>query len=80
MDIETIIKYLNALIPISITLLGTYIAYQQWQTNERKRKQDLFELRRKYIYAKAMELIHGVPRIAEKMLKDESNYDSIFIQ
>lgn len=80
MDIETIIKYLNALIPISITLLGTYIAYQQWLTNERKRKQDLFELRRKYIYSKSLELLHGVPSIAKSIINDNLSEDSIFIK
>lgn len=80
MDIETIIKYLNALIPISITILGTYIAYQQWLTNERKRKQDLFELRREHIYSKSLELIHSVPSIAKDILKDNLSEKSILIR
>ena len=80
MDIETIIKYLNAFILISITILGTYIAYQQWITNERKRKQDLFELRRKYIYSKSLELLHNIPNVAKSILNDNLSEDSIFIK
>lgn len=79
MNIETIIKFLNALIPISITILGTYIAYQQWLTNERKRKQDLFELRRKYIYSKTLNLIHNVPSIAKDILNAKLDSSSPII-
>lgn len=80
MDMETIIKYLNALIPISITILGTYIAYQQWLTNERKRKQDLFELRREHIYSKSLELIHGVPSTAKAILKGKLSEKNILVR
>ncbi len=80
MNIETIIKYLNALIPISITILGTYIAYQQWITNERKRKQELFELRRKYIYSKSLELLHSAPSIAKSIINDNLTEESIFVK
>lgn len=80
MDMETIIKYLNALIPISITILGTYIAYQQWLTNERKRKQDLFELRREHIYSKSLELIYSIPSVAKAILKDNLSEKSILVR
>ena len=80
MNIETIIKFLNALIPISITILGTYIAYQQWITNERKRKQDLFDLRREHIYSKSLELIHSVPSTAKAILKDNLSEKSILVR
>ncbi len=45
MIIDKIIDISKALLTPMIGLLGIYIAYQQWQTNERKRKQDLFERR-----------------------------------
>ncbi len=80
MDIETIIKILNALIPISITILGTYIAYQQWLTNERKRKQDLFELRRRYIYSNSMELLYSLPGIAKGALNNKLSNDSLLFK
>lgn len=42
---EYLIKALSVFLPLLITLFMAYIAYQQWQTNERKRKQDLFDKR-----------------------------------
>lgn len=42
---ENIFKAFGALAPLVGTALLAYIAYQQWQTNERKRRQELFEMR-----------------------------------
>lgn len=39
---ENIIKAFGALAPFFGTLFLAYIAYQQWQTNERKRRHELF--------------------------------------
>lgn len=58
---EYLIKALASFLPLLITLFMAYIAYQQWQTNERKRRQDLFEKRfdlYKRIQKKLNELIH----------------------
>lgn len=49
-NIKSAINILSALLTPTIALLTAFIAYQQWQTNERKRKQDLFELRYENIY------------------------------
>ena len=38
---EYFFKALSAILPFITTLLMVYIAYQQWQTNERKRKQEV---------------------------------------
>lgn len=45
---EYLIKAIAAFLPFLIAIFMAYIAYQQWQTNERVRKKDLFEKRFKY--------------------------------
>ena len=42
---EYLVKAVGAFLPLITTILMAYIAYQQWQTNERKRKQNLFDKR-----------------------------------
>lgn len=42
---EYLIKAIGAFLPFLIAIFMAYVAYQQWQTNERKRKQDLFDKR-----------------------------------
>ena len=42
---KNIIDAVAAFLPFLIALFMAYIAYQQWRTNEQKRKQDLFNLR-----------------------------------
>lgn len=42
---EYLIKAIGAFLPFLVAIFMAYIAYQQWQTNERKRKQDLFDKR-----------------------------------
>lgn len=58
---EYLIKAIGAFLPFLIAVFMAYIAYQQWQTNERKRRQELFELR----YEKLFLLI----------LNDSNRYD-----
>ena len=48
-EYEYLIKAVGALLPFIITVFMAYIAYQQWQTNERQRKQELFEMRHKHL-------------------------------
>src|SRR5574344_627565 len=42
---EYLIKAVGAFLPFLIAIFMAYIAYQQWQTDERKRKQELYNLR-----------------------------------
>lgn len=42
---EYLIKAIGAFLPFLIAIFMAYIAYQQWQTNERKRRQDLYDKR-----------------------------------
>lgn len=39
------IKILSALLTPTIALIAVYVAWQQWRTAERKRRQDLFDRR-----------------------------------
>jgi hypothetical protein len=60
MNIHVIYWYtadiLKALTPLIIGLLAAYIAYQQWRTNHRKLKLDLFDRRFK-VYQAARQLL-----------------------
>lgn len=47
------VQYLSALLVPSLAIFGAVIAGLQWRTNERKRKQDLFD-RRFAFYMKAV--------------------------
>ena len=78
MELNTLINYSNSLVAPSLAIFGAFIAYQQWNTNERKRKQDLFELRQKHLYSKLLQLIKTVPSIAEDILNKE-NYNKFDI-
>ncbi len=40
----------SALLTPAIAIFGGYIAYQQWKTSEKSRKQNLFDMRYEYIF------------------------------
>ena len=48
---EYLIKAIGAFLPFLIAIFMAYIAYQQWQTNERKRRQDLYDKRYEFYEA-----------------------------
>ncbi len=74
MDTDLLIKYFTALLTPTIAIIGVYIAYQQWITSERKRRQELFELRHKYLYSEIIRLIKTLPSIV-KMITLKDNFD-----
>ena len=80
MDINSYIDISKSLLTPIIAILGVYIAYQQWITNERIRKQELYELRRNYLYSKCLEMIYNVPRIAKEISKDKLNEKNIIFK
>jgi hypothetical protein len=45
MTIDLVVKILSALLTPLIALIAAYIAWQQWKTNERKLKLDLYDRR-----------------------------------
>src|SRR4051794_19909369 len=47
------VQYLSALLVPALAIAGAIVAWLQWRTNERKRKQDLFD-RRFSFYLKAV--------------------------
>ena len=53
-------------IEILLAILGVYIARQQWQTNERTRKQDLFEKRYDNLYLPILKCSENILRIKDK--------------
>ena len=69
-EYEYLIKAVGALLPFIITVFMAYIAYQQWQTNERQRKQELFEMRHKH-------LIEPIKQILSELHKNKI-YDLLF--
>ena len=74
MELDSFINYSNALVAPSLAIFGAFIAYQQWITNERKRKQDLFEMRQKYLYSEILKFVKTLPSIAKDIIEKE-NYD-----
>lgn len=50
------INILSALLTPTITIVGGYIAYQQWKTNEKARKLNLFEKRYDKIFEPILEV------------------------
>lgn len=64
MGIDTIGLSLAALLTPLIALLAAYIAWQQWKTNERKLKLDLYD-RRFRIYEATRQLILSIIRNAD---------------
>jgi len=71
---------LNTLISAKamLAVIMAYIAYQQWQTNERKRRQDLFEMRYEHLYKNTSDAIGKISKIFElnrdKIEEFQNNY------
>jgi len=66
MQINNLMNTFSALLTPTIAIFGVYIAFQQWQTNKEKIRNELFELRYEHIYkfsidfyTKAYNLIHN---------------------
>lgn len=55
---EYLINAIGSLLPFLLALFMAYVAYQQWITNERKRKQELFELRYKNLVQPITEILN----------------------
>lgn len=51
-----LIDILSAALTPIIAILGSYIAYQQWKTNEKSRKQSLYEYRYEKIFKPVLDI------------------------
>lgn len=68
---EYLIKAVGAFLPFLIAIFMAYIAYQQWQTNERKRKHDLYEMRYEHIFNRIFQTINILENDADKYNEEE---------
>lgn len=75
MDLKDIINILSALLTPTIAILGLYIAYQQWKSNESKRRQELFDLRYENLFVKINELINLNNSLKEKTSNNIYEFD-----
>lgn len=53
---QSLINIFSALLTPTIAIIGGYIAYQQWLTNEKMRKQNLYDIRYDYIFKPILEI------------------------
>jgi hypothetical protein len=60
-DIDSLIRYLSALLTPTIATVGAYIAWQQWRLNEQKLRLDLYDRRLK-IYQEIRKYISLIVR------------------
>lgn len=68
---ESLIAVFSALLTPAIAILTGLIAYLQWQTNERKRKQDLFDMRYDNLYYPIFVCSENITKIREVELSFE---------
>lgn len=62
------IDCLSALLTPVISILGAYIAYQQWNTSEKQRKQNLFEKRYDNLYKPLISCLDNIEVINSKKI------------
>lgn len=76
-NLKSWIDILSALLTPMIAILTGLIAYLQWKTNERKRKQDLFDMRYDNLYFPIFTCIQNITQIKEVELSDEEKAKKI---
>lgn len=57
---NTLIDILSASLTPIIAILGSYIAYQQWKTNEKSRKQSLYDYRYEKIFKPVLDICNKI--------------------
>lgn len=68
---EDLVKAFGDLAPFFASLFLAYIAYQQWQTSERQRRKELFELRYKKLFEKALEGIKCLESETDETVRND---------
>lgn len=71
---EYFINAVGAFLPFLISCLMVVIAFQQWKTNERKRRQDLFDKRFKF-YCEMKNIFEAIYEGDEEALNLDSTHD-----
>lgn len=70
------IELLSAALTPTIAIVGGHIAYQQWKTSEKSRKQELFNLRYEYIFKPILEICEGIyDAVQNNVIKDKKSQD-----
>ena len=74
-----ILKLIKCIFEIEtlLAIFGGYIAWQQWQTNERKRKQDLFEKRYDNLYLPILKCSESIMHIKDSKVSKEKRKQQI---
>lgn len=57
------VDYMSALLTPVIAILGCFIAYRQWRTSEKERKQYLFDKRYDNLYVPILKCIENIAKI-----------------
>ncbi len=70
----------SALLTPIVAIFAGIIAYQQWQTQEKQRKQDLFEKRYDNLYKKTIDIHYKMMNLNLKDRKDKSEFLKLTIE
>lgn len=70
----------SALLTPIVAIFAGIIAYQQWQTQEKQRKQDLFEKRYDNLYKKTIDIHYKMMNLNLKDIKDKSKFLKLTIE
>lgn len=71
---KAFISLLQAMLPVILTVFAIYIAYQQYQTNRRKLKLDLFD-KRLMIFEATKKLMLGVLNSSSYNLENQTEFN-----
>lgn len=70
----------SALLTPTVAIFAGIIAYQQWQTQEKQRKQDLFEKRYDNLYKKTIDIHYKMMNLNLYNIKDKSEFFKLTIE
>lgn len=74
------VDILSALLTPTIAIFAGVIAYQQWQTQEKQRKQDLFEKRYDNLYKKTIDIHYEMMNMDLSKIDDKSKFVKLTLE